>query len=272
MCECAARSCYACTQLSRSSPSSPRKQNLLGKTTEVHAKVRGSTGRLQTRQHAERCRLEQCYCARSTLIGGAALSRASRAAARFDRGCGARSWRPTAEREVYAMLVDMAKGVASKTFFRNSRRLVRSGKRLATRSRQGFHFHCLNGFRLHQTAMYLERQTQFGDIPWPREGSAGVFLDSAQAVTHGVRVAMKDLSRTAHRCIVVLPDPKRFEQQLPVVVGKVGKTSQCSADRFDHRLRRGRTDDQGKTGVRPRRYGSSRSRPSRRLLRRRPGV
>ena len=81
MCECAARSCHACTQLSRSSPGSPRKQNLLGKTTEVHAKVRGSTGRLQTRQHAERCRLEQCYCARSTLIGGAALSRASRATA-----------------------------------------------------------------------------------------------------------------------------------------------------------------------------------------------
>ena len=114
------------TQLSRSSPGSPRKQNLHGKTTEVHAKVRGSTGRLQTRQHAERCRLDQCYCARSTLIGGAALSRASRAAARFDRGCGARSWCPTAEREVYAMLVDMAKGVACNTFFQNSRRLVRT--------------------------------------------------------------------------------------------------------------------------------------------------
>ena len=126
MCECAARTCYACTQLSRSSPGSPRKQNLHGKTTEVHAKVRGSTGRLQTRQHAERCRLDQCYCARSTLIGGAALSKPSRAAARFDRGCGARSWCPTAEREVYAMLVDMAKGVASKTFFQNSRRLVRA--------------------------------------------------------------------------------------------------------------------------------------------------
>jgi hypothetical protein len=113
MCECAARTCYACTQLYRSSPGSPRKQNLHGKTTEVHAKVRGSTGRLQTRQHAERCWLEQSYCTRSTLIGGAALSRASRAAARFDRRCGARSLCPTAEREVYAMLVDMAKGVAA---------------------------------------------------------------------------------------------------------------------------------------------------------------
>jgi hypothetical protein len=47
-------------------------------------------------------------------------------------------------------------------------------------------------------AMYLECQTQFGDVPWPREGSAGVFLDSAQAVADGVRVADKHLSRTAH--------------------------------------------------------------------------
>jgi hypothetical protein len=27
--------------------------------------------------------------------------------------------------------------------------------------------------------MYLESQAQLGDIPWPRKGSAGVFLDSA---------------------------------------------------------------------------------------------
>jgi hypothetical protein len=27
--------------------------------------------------------------------------------------------------------------------------------------------HSLNGFRLHQTAVYLESQTQLGDIPWP---------------------------------------------------------------------------------------------------------
>jgi hypothetical protein len=58
--------------------------------------------------------------------------------------------------------------------------------------------HSVNGFRLHQMAMYLECQTQFGDVPWPREGSAGVFLDSAQAVADGVRVADKHLSRTAH--------------------------------------------------------------------------
>src|ERR1700750_1341770 len=96
----------------------------------------------------------------------------------------------------------------------------------------------VNGFRLHQTALYFESQTQFGDIPGPREGSAAGFLDWAQAVAPGVRVAVKDLSRTAHRRIVVLPHPKRFEQQLPVVVGKVAKTSQRSTGRSDHRLRR----------------------------------
>src|SRR6478672_12089628 len=63
----------------------------------------------------------------------------------------------------------------------------------------------VSGFRLHQTAVDFERQTQFGEIAWPREGSAGVFLDSAQAVADGVRVANKYLSRAAHRCIVVLP-------------------------------------------------------------------
>src|ERR1700754_84231 len=96
----------------------------------------------------------------------------------------------------------------------------------------------VNGFRLHQTALYFESQTQFGDIPGPREGSAAVFLDSAQAVAHGVRVASKYRSRSAHRRIVVLPHPKRFEQQPPVVVGKVAKTIQRSADRLDHRRRR----------------------------------
>ena len=43
--------------------------------------------------------------------------------------------------------------------------------------------------------MYFESQTQFGDIPWPRKGSAGVFLDSAQSVADRIRVANKDLSR-----------------------------------------------------------------------------
>ncbi|HEX5256716.1 MAG TPA: helix-turn-helix domain-containing protein, partial [Mycobacterium sp.] len=40
------------------------------------------------------------------------------------------------------------------------------------------------GFRLHQTAMYLESQTQFGDILRPRKGPAGVLLDPAQAMAH----------------------------------------------------------------------------------------
>ena len=86
--------------------------------------------------------------------------------------------------------------------------------------------------------MDLESQTQLGDIPRPLKGSAGVFLDSTQPVAHGVRVAIKYLGRAAHRRIVVLPHPKRFEKHLPVLVGKIGKTLQHSADRFDHRLRR----------------------------------
>jgi hypothetical protein len=97
--------------------------------------------------------------------------------------------------------------------------------------------HSVNGFRRHQTTVNLESQAQFGDIPWPREGSAGVFLDPAQPVADGVRVANEYLSRTAHRRIVVLPHPKRFEKHIPVLVGKLAKTVQRSADRFDHRLR-----------------------------------
>ena len=97
--------------------------------------------------------------------------------------------------------------------------------------------------RLHQAAMYLERQTQFGDIPWPREGSAGTYLDPAQPVADGVRVANKHRSRTTHRRIVVLPHPKRFKQHLPVLVGKIAKTVQRSADRFDQHLRRADRSD-----------------------------
>jgi hypothetical protein len=86
--------------------------------------------------------------------------------------------------------------------------------------------------------VYFERQTQFGDIPWPRQGSAGVFLDSTQPVADRVRVANKHLSRTAHRRIIVLPRPKRFKKHLPLLVGKVAKTVQRSADCSDHHLRR----------------------------------
>src|SRR6478752_9166702 len=91
--------------------------------------------------------------------------------------------------------------------------------------------HSVNGLRLHQAAVYLERHTQFGDILRPLKGSAGVFLDSAQPVAHGVRVANEYLSRAAHRRIVVLPHPKRFEKHLPVLVGKIAKTVQRGADR-----------------------------------------
>ena len=107
------------------------------------------------------------------------------------------------------------------------------------RSRRGLPLlHSVNGFRLHQTAMYLESQTQFGDILRPREGSAGTFLDPTQPVADRVRVASKHLSRTAHRRIIVLPHPKRFEQHLALLVGKAAKAIQRSADRLDHHLRR----------------------------------
>ena len=86
--------------------------------------------------------------------------------------------------------------------------------------------------------MYLESQTQFGDIPRPLKGSAGMFLDPPQPVANRVRMANKYLSCAAHRRVVVLPHPKRIEQHLPVLVGKIAKTVQRSADRFDHRLRR----------------------------------
>jgi hypothetical protein len=82
----------------------------------------------------------------------------------------------------------------------------------ADRYRGGFPLvHSVKVFRLHETAVYFESQTQFGDIPWPREGSAGTLLDSTQPVPDRVRVAKKYLSHTAHRRIVVLPHPKRFE-------------------------------------------------------------
>src|SRR5277367_7193243 len=96
----------------------------------------------------------------------------------------------------------------------------------------------VNGFRLHETAVYFECQTQFDKIPWPQKGSAGTFLDPTQPVADRVRVTKKYLSRAAHRRITVLPHPKRVEKHLPLLVGKVVKTVQRSADCFDHRLRR----------------------------------
>ena len=41
--------------------------------------------------------------------------------------------------------------------------------------------HSLNGFRLHQTAVYLGGQTQFGDIPWPREDLSTSFPELTEA-------------------------------------------------------------------------------------------
>ena len=84
--------------------------------------------------------------------------------------------------------------------------------------------------------MYLESQTQFGDVPRPRQGSARTFLDPTQPVAERVRVANKHLSRSAHRRISVLPHPKRFEQHLALLVGKVTKTVQRNADRLDHHI------------------------------------
>jgi hypothetical protein len=86
--------------------------------------------------------------------------------------------------------------------------------------------------------VYFECQTQFGDVPWPGEGSAGTFLDPTQPVADRVGVANKYFSRTAHGRIVVLPDPKRFEKHLPIPIGKIAKTVQHCGDRLDHHLRR----------------------------------
>ena len=64
--------------------------------------------------------------------------------------------------------------------------------------------HSVNEFGLHQTAVYFECQTQFCDIPWPRERSAGTVLDSMQPVADCVGVADECLGRAPHGCIVVL--------------------------------------------------------------------
>ena len=84
--------------------------------------------------------------------------------------------------------------------------------------------------------MDLERQTQFCDIPWARERSSGPFLDPAQPVTHGVGMTTQSFSGDANRAVSFLPHPKRFEQDLALLVGKVAKRGQSSAGRFDHHL------------------------------------
>ena len=47
--------------------------------------------------------------------------------------------------------------------------------------------------------MYLERQKQFGEILRPRKGSAGMFLNPAQAMAHSVGMANKHFGGAAHR-------------------------------------------------------------------------
>ena len=84
--------------------------------------------------------------------------------------------------------------------------------------------------------MYLESQTQFGDIPWPRQRSAGVFLNPAQSMAHRVGMADKHFGGATHRCVVVLPRVERFEQHLALVVGKIAKPAQRTPDRFHHHL------------------------------------
>jgi hypothetical protein len=62
---------------------------------------------------------------------------------------------------------------------------------------------------------YLESQTQFGDIPGPRKGSAGTFLDPTQPVADRVRVAHKHLTRTARRRIIVMPTKTEYAEGTP---------------------------------------------------------
>ena len=59
-----------------------------------------------------------------------------------------------------------------------------------------------------------------------------MFLDSAQSVADRIRMANKHLSCAAHRRIIVLPHPKRFEKRLPVRLGKNAKTVHRGADRL----------------------------------------
>ena len=68
--------------------------------------------------------------------------------------------------------------------------------------------------------------------PSASRGIGRYVLDSTQAIADGVRAAIKYFSRTAHGSIIVLPHPKPFEKHLPLLVGKVVKTVQRSADRL----------------------------------------
>lgn len=49
-------------------------------------------------------------------------------------------------------------------------------------------------------------------------------------MTHGVGMAIQPVSHRAHRGIAFLPHPKRFEQELALLVGKIAETVQISTD------------------------------------------
>src|SRR4051812_7959835 len=79
-------------------------------------------------------------------------------------------------------------------------------------------------------------------------------------MANGVGVAKEYFSGSTHRYIVFLPHPERFEQDLPLVIGKVVKAVQRCADPFDHHLwggdrgggqHRSRRTPRLSTGVRP---------------------
>ena len=59
-----------------------------------------------------------------------------------------------------------------------------------------------------------------------------MLLDSVRAVADGVWVATKYLGRAAHRRVVVLPHPKRFENVSRSASGKIAKTVHRGADRL----------------------------------------
>jgi hypothetical protein len=86
--------------------------------------------------------------------------------------------------------------------------------------------------------MYFERLNRVPRHPSASRGIGRYVLDSTQAVADGVRAAINYFSRTAQGSIIVLPHRKRFEKQIPFLVGKVVKTVQRSADRLIHQLRR----------------------------------
>jgi len=62
-----------------------------------------------------------------------------------------------------------------------------------------------------------------------------VLLDAAESVSHGVGMNDKLLRRDVHGD-VVLPYPKRVDEDLAVLVSQIAETVQRIADGFDHDL------------------------------------